>query len=150
MTHPKPEFKSRYENFVGGQWTPPVGGEYFANSSPIDGNDFCEVPRSKAADIELALDAAHKAAPTWTTTAVAERSSLLLKIADRMEQNLERLAAVETWDNGKSIRETLAADLPLASPKAMIPPIDVPATMSKMSVMGLPTPSSIASSTRAV
>ena len=114
MTHPKPEFKPRYENFVGGKWTPPVGGEYFANSSPIDGADFCEVPRSKAADIELALDAAHKAAPSWTRSAVAERSSLLLKIADRMEQNLERLAAAETWDNGKSIRETLAADLPLA------------------------------------
>jgi len=114
MTFPKPEFKNRYENFIGGQWTPPVGGEYFANPSPVDGADFCEVPRSKAADIELALDAAHKAAPTWTRTSVAERSTLLLKIADRMEQNLDRLAAVETWDNGKSIRETLAADLPLA------------------------------------
>jgi len=114
MTFPKPEFNNRYENFIGGQWTPPVGGEYFANPSPVDGADFCEVPRSKAADIELALDAAHKAAPTWTRTSVAERSGILLKIADRMEQNLERLAAVETWDNGKSIRETLAADLPLA------------------------------------
>ena len=114
MTHSKPEFKSRYENFIGGQWTPPVDGEYFANSSPVDGADFCEVPRSKAADIDLALDAAHKAAPSWTKTSVAERSAMLLKIADRMEQNLERLAAVETWDNGKSIRETLAADLPLA------------------------------------
>jgi len=114
MTYEKPQFKNRYENFIGGQWTPPVGGEYFANPSPVDGADFCEVPRSKAADIELALDAAHKAAPTWTRTSVAERSTLLLKIADRMEQNLEKLAAVETWDNGKSIRETLAADLPLA------------------------------------
>jgi len=114
MSYEKPQFKKRYENFIGGQWTPPVGGEYFANPSPVDGADFCEVPRSRAADIELALDAAHKAAPTWTRTSVAERSTLLLKIADRMEQNLERLAAVETWDNGKSIRETLAADLPLA------------------------------------
>ncbi|HET6593280.1 MAG TPA: aldehyde dehydrogenase family protein [Xanthomonadales bacterium] len=114
MTYEKPEFKKRYENFIGGQWTPPVGGEYFANPSPVDGADFCEVPRSKAADIELALDAAHKAALTWTRTSVAERSTLLLKIADRMEQNLEMLAAVETWDNGKGIRETLAADLPLA------------------------------------
>jgi len=114
MAIAKPEFKRRYENFIGGQWTPPVGGEYFANPSPVDGADFCEVPRSKAADIELALDAAHKAAPTWTKTSVAERSGILLKIADRMEQNLEMLAAVETWDNGKSIRETLAADLPLA------------------------------------
>jgi aldehyde dehydrogenase len=114
MTFPKPEFKKRYENYIGGQWTPPVGGEYFANPSPVDGTDFCEVPRSKAADIELALDAAHKAAPGWTRTSVAERSGILLKIADRMEQNLEKLAAAETWDNGKSIRESLAADLPLA------------------------------------
>jgi len=114
MTYEKPQFKKRYENYIGGEWTPPVAGEYFANPSPVDGADFCEVPRSRAADIELALDAAHKAAPTWTRTSVAERSTLLLKIADRMEQNLERLAAVETWDNGKSIRETLAADLPLA------------------------------------
>ena len=88
MTYPIPEFKSRYENFIGGQWVPPVDGEYFANSSPVDGKDFCEVPRSRAADIELALDAAHAAAPSWTRTSVAERSSLLLKIADRMEQNL--------------------------------------------------------------
>jgi aldehyde dehydrogenase len=114
MSYEKPEFKKRYENFIGGEWTPPVGGEYFANPSPVDGADFCEVPRSKAADIELALDAAHKAAPTWTRTSVAERSTMLLKIADRIEQNLEKLAAVETWDNGKGIRETLAADLPLA------------------------------------
>jgi aldehyde dehydrogenase len=114
MTFPKPEFKKRYENFINGKWTPPVGGEYFANSSPVDGADFCEIPRSKAADIDLALDAAHKAALTWTKTSVAERSGILLKIADRMEQNLERLAAAETWDNGKSIRECLAADLPLA------------------------------------
>jgi aldehyde dehydrogenase len=114
MTFPKPEFNNRYENYIGGQWTPPVGGEYFANPSPVDGADFCEVPRSRAADIDLALDAAHKAAPAWTRTSVAERSGMLLKIADRMEENLERLAAVETWDNGKGIRETLAADLPLA------------------------------------
>jgi aldehyde dehydrogenase len=114
MTFPKPEFKNRYENYIGGQWTPPAGGEYFANPSPVDGADFCEVPRSKAADIDLALDAAHKAAATWTRTSVAERSGILLKIADRIEENLERLAAVETWDNGKGIRETLAADLPLA------------------------------------
>jgi aldehyde dehydrogenase len=114
MAIAKPEFKKRYENYIGGKWTPPVGGEYFANPSPVDGADFCEVPRSKAADIELALDAAHKAAPTWTKTSVAERSGILLKIADRMEENLEALAAAETWDNGKSIRESLAADLPLA------------------------------------
>jgi len=114
MSYSRPEFKPRYENFIGGQWTPPVDGEYFSNSSPVDGNDFCEVPRSKAADIELALDAAHQAASSWTHTSVAERSALLLSIAERMEQNLERLAAAETWDNGKSIREALAADIPLA------------------------------------
>jgi len=114
MAIAKPEFKKRYENFIGGQWTPPVGGEYFSNPSPVDGADFCEVPRSRAADIDLALDAAHRAAPTWTRTSVAERSGILLKIADRMEQNLEKLAPAETWDNGKSIRESLAADLPLA------------------------------------
>jgi aldehyde dehydrogenase len=114
MTIAKPEFKKRYENYIGGEWTPPAGGEYFDNPSPVDGADFCEVPRSKAADIELALDAAHKAAPAWGKTSVAERSGVLLKIADRIEQNLEKLAAAETWDNGKSIRESLAADLPLA------------------------------------
>jgi aldehyde dehydrogenase len=115
MTFPKPEFKQRYENFIGGEWVPPVGGDYFANPSPVDGADFCEIPRSRAADIELALDAAHQAAPKWTQTSVAERSAILLKIADRIEQNLERLAAVETWDNGKGIRECMAADLPLAA-----------------------------------
>jgi aldehyde dehydrogenase len=105
----------RYENFIGGEWTPPDGGDYFANPSPVDGADFCEIPRSRAADIDSAIDAAHRAAPKWTTTSVAERSAILLKIADRIDQNLERLAAVETWDNGKGIRECLAADLPLAS-----------------------------------
>jgi aldehyde dehydrogenase len=114
MTISKPEFKKRYENYIGGEWTPPVGGEYFDNPSPVDGADFCEVPRSRAADIDLALDAAHKAAPAWGKTSVAERSGILLKIADRIEQNLEKLAAAETWDNGKSVRESLAADLPLA------------------------------------
>jgi len=114
MTFPKPDFKKRYENFINGKWTPPVGGEYFANSSPVDGADFCEIPRSKADDINLAIDAAEKAFPAWSKTSVTERSGILLKIADRIEQNLERLAAVETWDNGKGIRECLAADLPLA------------------------------------
>jgi len=114
MTFPKPEFKSRYENFIDGKWTPPAGGEYFANSSPVDGADFCEIPRSRAADIDLAIAAGERAFPAWSKTSVAERSGILLKIADRIEQNLEMLAAVETWDNGKSIRECLAADLPLA------------------------------------
>ena len=114
MALPKPEFKSRYENFIDGKWTPPLGGQYFSNPSPIDGADFCEVPRSTADDINLALDAAERAFPTWAKASVTERSAMLLKIADRMEQNLELLARVETWENGKSVRETLAADIPLA------------------------------------
>jgi aldehyde dehydrogenase len=111
---PKPSFKSRYENYIDGKWTPPAGGKYFENSSPIDGAVFCEVPRSQAADIDLALDAAHRAFPAWSRTSVTERSSLLLKIADRMEQNLQLLATTECWENGKSVRECLAADIPLA------------------------------------
>ncbi|KAB1503123.1 aldehyde dehydrogenase [Corynebacterium sp. 320] len=107
-------FKERYENFIGGQWVPPVDGEYMDNVSPINGQKFCEVPRSKAADIELAIDAAEKAAPGWGKTSVQDRSNVLLKIADILEQNLEMLAVAETWDNGKAVRETLAADLPLA------------------------------------
>ncbi|TVQ93658.1 MAG: aldehyde dehydrogenase family protein [Chromatiaceae bacterium] len=107
-------FKSRYENFIGGDWRAPVKGEYFENPSPVTGQPFCEVPRSGADDIELALDAAHAAAPAWGRTPVAERARCLNRIADAMEANLERLAVAETWDNGKPIRETLAADLPLA------------------------------------
>ena len=107
-------YESRYDNWIGGQWTPPVKGQYFENPSPVDGKIFCEVARSTAEDIDLALDAAHKAAPGWGKTPVAERSLALLRIADRMEENLEKLAVAETWDNGKAVRETLAADLPLA------------------------------------
>jgi aldehyde dehydrogenase len=110
----KVAFKSRYDNFINGQWTPPVDKEYFENPSPVTGKPFCEVARSKAQDIELALDAAHAAKAAWGKTAVAERAAMLNKIADRMEANLELLAVAETWDNGKSIRETLAADIPLA------------------------------------
>ncbi|MCZ4535261.1 aldehyde dehydrogenase family protein [Gordonia terrae] len=107
-------YESRYDNWIGGQWTPPVKGQYFENPSPVDGKVFCEVARSTAEDIDLALDAAHKAAPGWGKTPVAERSLALLRIADRMEENLEKLAVAETWDNGKAVRETLAADIPLA------------------------------------
>ncbi|WP_238422725.1 aldehyde dehydrogenase [Gordonia sp. 'Campus'] len=107
-------YESRYDNWIGGQWTPPVKGQYFENPSPVDGKVFCEVARSTAEDIDLALDAAHKAAPAWGKTSVAERSLVLLRIADRMEENLEKLAVAETWDNGKAVRETLAADIPLA------------------------------------
>jgi aldehyde dehydrogenase len=109
-----PKFKAQYDNFIGGKWTAPVKGEYFENTSPVDGNTFTKVARSTAEDIELALDAAWAAAPAWNTSAAAYRSGLLLKIADVMEQNLETLARVETWDNGKPLRETMAADMPLA------------------------------------
>jgi len=107
-------YKARYENWIGGEWVPPVKGQYFENPSPVTGKTFCEVARGTAEDIELALDAAHAAAPAWGKTSVAERAVVLNKIADRMEQNLELLAVGETWDNGKPVRETLAADLPLA------------------------------------
>jgi aldehyde dehydrogenase len=110
----KPSFKAQYENFIGGKWTSPVKGEYFDNVSPVDGNTFTKVARSTAEDVELAIDAAWAAAPEWNNSAAAYRSNLLLKIADVMEQNLEALARAETWDNGKAIRETMAADLPLA------------------------------------
>ena len=110
----KVTFKKRYENYIGGNWVPPVKGEYFENISPVNGAVFCEVPRSTSEDIELALDAAHAAKEAWGNTSVAERSRILLQIADRIEQNLELLAVAETWDNGKPVRETLAADLPLA------------------------------------
>ncbi|WOX04419.1 acetaldehyde dehydrogenase ExaC [Microbulbifer pacificus] len=106
-------FKPRYENFIGGEWVAPVSGDYMENISPVTGEAFCEVPRSTAADIELALDAAHSAKSAWGKTAAAARSNLLLRIADRIEQNLELLAVAETWDNGKAVRETIAADIPL-------------------------------------
>lgn len=106
-------FKARYENYINGEWTPPVKGSYFTNGTPVTGEGFCEIPRSTSEDINLALDAAHAAKATWGKTSVTERSNLLLKIADRIEQNLEILAVAETWDNGKAVRETLAADVPL-------------------------------------
>jgi len=107
-------FKKRYGNYIGGEWVPPVKGEYFENITPITGRAFCEVPRSSAEDVELALDAAHAAKAAWGRTSPAERANILNRIADRMEQNLERIATAETWDNGKPIRETMAADIPLA------------------------------------
>jgi len=110
----KVNFKAQYENFIGGKWIAPVAGQYFDNLSPVNGKVFCKIPRSTPADIELALDAAHAVRDAWGKTSVTERSNLLLKIADRIEQNLEMLAVAETWDNGKPVRETLAADLPLA------------------------------------
>ncbi|NLY65630.1 MAG: aldehyde dehydrogenase [Alcaligenaceae bacterium] len=107
-------YKKKYDNYIGGQWVAPVSGEYFENISPITGKPFCEVARSGADDIELALDKAHAAKAAWGKTSVMERSNLLLRMADRMEQNLKLLAVAETIDNGKPIRETMAADLPLA------------------------------------
>lgn len=107
-------FKPRYQNFIGGQWVEPANGNYFDNISPVNGKVFCQIPRSDEADIELALDAAHLAKDAWGTTSVTERSNTLLKIADAIEQNIEMLAVAETWDNGKAVRETLAADIPLA------------------------------------
>ncbi len=108
------QFKQQYQNFIGGEWVAPKAGRYLDNVSPVNGEVFCQVPRSDASDIELALDAAHKAAPAWGKTSAAERSNLLLKIADTIEANLGTLAVAETWDNGKAVRETLAADIPLA------------------------------------
>lgn len=110
----KVEFKPRYEHFIGGEWTPPVKGQYFENVTPVTGKVFCEVARGTAEDIDAALDAAWKAAPAWGATSAAERALVLHRIADRMEENLEMLAVAETWDNGKAVRETLNADVPLA------------------------------------
>src|SRR3954464_6711162 len=107
-------YESRYGNFIGGEWVPPSGGEYFENPTPVTGQAFCEIPRSTEADIDKALDAAHGAATGWGKTAPGERAAVLNKIADRIEATLEPLALAEAWDNGKPIRETLAADLPLA------------------------------------
>lgn len=112
--HDKAPFKEKYGNFVGGDWREPAAGEYFDNISPVNGQVVCRVARSNAADIEAALDAAHAACASWGKTSAAERSRVLYLIADRMEANLELLAAAETWDNGKPIRETRAADIPLA------------------------------------
>ena len=107
-------FKDQYENFIGGQWVPPVSGEYMDNVTPVTGEVFCRVPLSQAADVELALDAAHEAKDAWGKTSPSERALILHRIADRMEENLEMLAVAETWENGKAVRETLIADIPLA------------------------------------
>jgi len=107
-------YKTRYDNFINGQWTPPVKGQYFDVVTPVNGKVYTQAARSTAEDIELALDAAHAAFPKWGKTDAATRSNILLKIADRLEANLELLAYAETVDNGKPIRETLAADIPLA------------------------------------
>ncbi|MCC0057388.1 MAG: aldehyde dehydrogenase family protein [Rhodobiaceae bacterium] len=110
----KAPFAARYDNFINGKSVPPTSGRYFDNISPVNGQVLCQIARSDAADIELALDAAHAAKDAWGRTSVAERALILNRIADRMEENLDLLATGETWDNGKPIRETKAADLPLA------------------------------------
>lgn len=107
-------YRERYDNFIGGEWVAPVDGEYMDNISPVTGEVFCQVARGKAADIDKAVDAAEKAFETWGKTSAAERSLVLLRIADIIEENLEEIAVAETWENGKAVRETLAADIPLA------------------------------------
>ena len=108
-------FKKRYANYIGGEWVAPASGEYFENVTPVTGKVFCEIPRSNAADIERALDAAHAAKKAWGKTSVAARSRILEQIAQRIDDNLQLLAYAETWDNGKPIRETINADVPLCA-----------------------------------
>lgn len=107
-------FKEKYDNFIGGKYVAPTKGLYFDNPSSVNGEVFCQIARSTKEDVELAIDAAHAAKEAWGKTPVAERANILNKIADRIEENLEMLAVAETWDNGKAVRETLAADIPLA------------------------------------
>lgn len=109
----RPPFKSRYDHYIGGEWVAPSGGQYFDNVSPIDGKVFTQAARGNAQDIEKAIEAAHRAFKTWSKTAAAQRSNVLLRVAQIIEDNLDYLATVETIDNGKAIRETRAADLPL-------------------------------------
>ncbi|WP_370890644.1 aldehyde dehydrogenase family protein [Janibacter sp. GXQ6167] len=108
------EVKERYDHYIGGKWVPPKSGDYFENITPVTGQVFTHIARGDADDIEAALDAAHAAADAWGRTSVAERAQVLNTIADIMQANLEDLAVIETWDNGKAVRETLAADMPLA------------------------------------
>ena len=121
MAYPRPtlgsglsNYDARYDNYIGGKWVPPLEGRYFEDVSPLTGRPFTEVARSSAADVDLALEAAHGAFPAWSRTSAAERALILNRIADRIEENLEALAVAECWENGKPVRETLAADLPLA------------------------------------
>jgi aldehyde dehydrogenase len=107
-------FRPRYGNYIGGRWVEPVSGQYFENVTPVTGKVFCEIPRSNAQDIDRALDAAHAARVAWGHTSPTHRANIMIQIAQRMEDNLEMLALAETWDNGKPIRETMAADIPLA------------------------------------
>ncbi|MGN6362630.1 MAG: aldehyde dehydrogenase family protein, partial [Thermomicrobiales bacterium] len=107
--------KSRYDNFIGGRWVAPAEGQYANNLSPVNGQPFCEVAYSTAADIETALDAAHAAKTAWGNTSLPDRAHVLNAIADAIDANREMLAVAESWENGKPVRETLAADIPLAA-----------------------------------
>ncbi|GGK07652.1 aldehyde dehydrogenase [Lentibacillus kapialis] len=113
-TGAKVTFRKRYDNYIGGEYRPPINGKYFENVSPVTGKVFCEMARSTKDDVEAAVDAGFVAKDAWAKTSVTERANMLNKIADRMEENLEMLAVAETWDNGKAVREGLAADIPLA------------------------------------
>ena len=107
-------YKSKYANYIGGKWVEPIDGQYFDNVTPLTGQTFCQIPRSNSKDIDAALDAAHSAKVAWGKTSTTERANILNKIADRMESNLKLIAVAETIDNGKPLRETMAADIPLA------------------------------------
>jgi aldehyde dehydrogenase len=122
-TDPQSLFKPRYGNYIGGQWVAPRSGQYFDNVTPVTGKVFTQVARSNAEDVELALDAAHAARDAWGKTSTTERANLLNRIAERIEQNLELIAHAETWDNGKPIRETLNADVPLMLITSAISPV---------------------------
>ena len=120
MAYPRPtlgngpsDYRDRYDNYIGGKWVPPVDGRYFDDIAPLTGQPFTQVARSTAADVDLALEAAHGAFPAWSRTSAAQRALILNRIADRIEENLEALAVAECWENGKAVRECLAADLPL-------------------------------------
>ena len=113
MVYTKPQYKEQFENFIGGEWVAPLSGEYFDNISPVDGEVLTRIPRSNEADVDLAVAAGVKAFESYKHSTVVERSTMLNKIADAIEANLENLAIADTLDNGKAIRETLAADVPL-------------------------------------
>ena len=113
MIYARPTYKTQYENFIGGEWVAPKSGEYFENISPVDGKLLTRIPRSNEEDVELAIQAAKKAFESFKHTSIVERSTMLNKVADAIEANLEALALAETLDNGKTIRETLNADVPL-------------------------------------
>src|SRR5699024_6468355 len=108
-------FAERYDNFIGGEYVPPAKGKYFENISPVTGKVFCEVARSTHEDVDLAVEAASKAQVAWAESPVSDRANSRNRIASRTGQRLEMIAVAETWDNGKAVRDTLAADVPLAS-----------------------------------